>query len=309
MSSVPPAAREAILAWYGEHGRPLAFRQTSDPYAILVSETMAQQTQAARAASHWQRFMERFPTVASVATATPADVLRAWQGLGYDRRGLALWRTARVVVEQHGGRIPTSVAELQALPGIGPYTARALAAIAFGQRVGAVDVNVRRVLGRIVAGTSALELSAGELQRLADEVVPPDRPADWTHALMDVGATLCRPRDPRCGSCPARPWCKLDMQVSDRPLPQAAPVSMGARRAGQRSRTPFVSTNRWLRGRILDRLRAAPDGRWVTLDSTIGSHEPDRVKAAVAAMAADGLLELRMSGEPHSILRARLPLA
>lgn len=309
MSAVPPAAREAILAWYGEHGRPLAFRQTSDPYAILVSETMAQQTQAARAAGHWQSFMERFPTVASLAAATPADVLRAWQGLGYDRRGLALWRSARVVVEQYGGRIPSSVAELQALPGIGPYTARALAAIAFGQRVGAVDVNVRRVLGRIVAGTSALELSPGALQRLADEAVPPDRPGDWTHALMDVGATLCRPRDPRCASCPARPWCKLDAQVSAQPPTRAASVSRRARRAGQPPRTPFASTNRWLRGRILDRLRAADDGRWVTLDSAIGSHGPDRVTAAADAMAADGLLELRISGEPPWTLQARLPLA
>src|SRR5687768_11860474 len=167
---------------------------------------MAQQTQAARAAAYWERFTERYPTVGALAAATPADVLRAWQGLGYDRRALALWRMARIVVDEHGGRIPSTVAELQALPGIGPYTARAVAALAFGIPVGAVDVNVRRVLGRIVAGHAA-SLSEVELQRIADDAVPPESPGDWTHAVMDVGATLCRARAPRCGSCPARPWC------------------------------------------------------------------------------------------------------
>ena len=314
-SDLPSAARDAILAWYGEHGRPLAFRRTHDPYAILVSEAMAQQTQAARAAMHWQRFMERFPTVEALAAASPADVLRAWQGLGYDRRGLALWRTARVVVEQHDGRIPSSVAELQALPGIGPYTARAVAALAFGQPVGAVDVNVRRVLGRILAGAGADELTAPELQRLADEAVPPDRPGDWTHALMDVGATVCRPRGPRCDTCPARAWCRLASQAADHAARSAVPSALSAlsaprapRRARQRPAPPFTSTNRWLRGRILDRLRAAPDGRWVVLDSAIGSHGPERVKIAVDAMAADGLLERRVSGKPRATLRARLPL-
>src|SRR6186713_552015 len=154
-TSVPAAAREAILAWYAEHGRTLAFRNTGDPYAILVSEAMAQQTQAARAASHWKRFMERFPTLHALAAATPADVLRAWQGLGYDRRALALWRAARIVVLGHGGQLPSDVTQLEALPGVGPYTARAVAAIAFGAPVGAVDVNVRRVIGRIVAGDPA----------------------------------------------------------------------------------------------------------------------------------------------------------
>ena len=164
--------------------------------------------------------MEQFPTVEALAAATPAAVLRAWQGLGYDRRALALWRTARIVVDEHGGRIPSSVEELQALPGIGPYTARAVAALAFGTPVGAVDVNVRRVLGRIVAG-DAVALSAPALQDVADDAVPPDRPGDWTHALMDVGAILCRPRAPRCDACPARPWCRLasrgDAQRPPRP--------------------------------------------------------------------------------------------
>jgi A/G-specific adenine glycosylase len=303
-TSVPPEARDAILAWYAEQGRPLAFRRTRDPYAILVSEAMAQQTQAHRAATHWERFMEQFPTVEALAAATPAAVLRAWQGLGYDRRALALWRTARIVVAEHGGRVPSTVAELQALPGIGPYTARAVAALAFGAPVGAVDVNVRRVLGRIVAG-DAVALSASALQDVADDAVPPDRPGDWTHALMDVGAILCRPRAPRCDACPARPWCRLASRgAAMLPAPPAPPAP--------RKRPPtirFAATNRWLRGRILDRLRAAPDGDWITFDGAIGTHDLRQIRAAADAMAADGILEIRSAKDSGSALRARLPLA
>ena len=302
-TSVPKAARIAILAWYAEHGRDLAFRRTHDPYAVLVSEAMAQQTQAARAAVYWETFMERFPTLETLASASPADVLRAWQGLGYDRRALALWRTARIVVAEHGGRLPSTVAELEALPGIGPYTARAVAAIGFGAAVGAVDVNVRRVLGRIVVGDAA-RLPAPELQRLADEAVSRDRPGEWTHAVMDIGATLCRRRAPRCETCPARPWCRFASR--DAAEPTAEPV----RRRGTRTpAAPFTTTNRWLRGRILDRLRAAPDGVWVALDASMGTHGPDRVHAAARAMAVDGVVELRPKQGAGATLRARLPLA
>jgi A/G-specific adenine glycosylase len=299
---VPQPARVAILAWYAERGRRLAFRRTRDPYAVLVSESMAQQTQASRAAEYWERFMARFPTVEALAAATPADVLREWQGLGYDRRALALWRSARIVVDQLDGRIPSAVAELEKLPGIGPYTARAMAAIAFGIPVGAVDVNVRRVLGRIaVADPAALDGPA--MQRLADESVPTDRAADWTHAVMDIGATLCRPRAPSCEACPARPWCRYASMAAGRSRDGTA-----APHAGRRPATPFPSTNRWLRGRILDRLRAAPDGEWVALDSSIGVHDLGRVQAAANAMAADGVVELGPD-DPDAGIRARLPLA
>lgn len=295
----PTEARDAILAWYVERGRPLAFRRTADPYAVLVSEVMAQQTQAARAATYWERWMVRFPTVRDLAAASPADVLREWAGLGYDRRGLALWRAAGVIVERHDGRLPSSVDELEALPGVGLYTARAVAAIAFGAPVGAVDVNVRRVLGRIVAGSTDA-MGAREIQALADATVPGDQPAAWTHAVMDVGATLCRPRRPRCEECPARPWCIAATQgADDRPPASTRKVSEPS--------APFASTNRWLRGRILDRLRSASDGAWVSMDDAIGDHDRDRVARAVRAMAADGVAEL--SVDPDGTLRARLPLA
>jgi A/G-specific adenine glycosylase len=315
---VPAPARTAILAWYAERGRKLAFRRTRDPYAVLVSESMAQQTQAARAAEYWERFMARFPTVEALAAATPADVLREWQGLGYDRRALALWRTARIVVEQMGGRIPSAVTELEKLPGIGPYTARAVAAIAFGFPVGAVDVNVRRVMGRI-AGADPVALGEPAMQRLADESVPTDRTADWTHAVMDIGAMLCRPRAPRCEACPAQPWCRYASAATGRSKREGASAATAtgrprrdaaasAPRAGRLPATPFPSTNRWLRGRILDRLRAAPDGEWVPLDGSIGVHDLGRVLAAANAMAADGVVELGPD-DPDAGIRARLPLA
>ena len=164
----------AILAWYGAHGRSLAFRATTDPYAVLVSEVMAQQTQISRVEEAWAQFLATFPTIRTLAEATPADVLRAWRGLGYNRRGLNLWRAARVVVDEHGGELPRDVAALERLPGVGPYTARAVAAIAFGMPVGAVDTNVRRVLGRLVAG-SRDAVQGRELQALADASVPAGR--------------------------------------------------------------------------------------------------------------------------------------
>ncbi len=197
--------------------------------------------------------------------------------------------------------MPSTVPELQALPGVGPYTARAVAALAFGAQVGAVDVNVRRVLGRIVAG-DAVALSAPALQDVADDAVPPDRPGEWTHALMDVGAILCRPRAPRCDACPARPWCRLAARGASTPAKaRATPARQPTIR--------FAATNRWLRGRILDRLRAAPDGDWVAFDVAIGTHDLPQVRAAADAMAADGVLEIRPASGPDSTLRARLPLA
>jgi A/G-specific adenine glycosylase len=295
-TAVPADAQAAILRWYADVARPLAFRRTRDPYAVLVSEAMAQQTQAARAAEHWERFLARYPTVEVLAAASPADVLRAWAGLGYDRRALALWRTARVIVDEHDGRVPSTVAELQALPGVGPYTARAVAALAYGVPVGAVDTNVRRVLGRMRAG-SAEAIAARDLQALADASVPAADPGGWTHALMDLGATVCKPRTPRCDACPARPWCV----ATARGIAEAPSLAdPGARRPS----TPFPATNRWLRGRIMDRLRAAPDGAWVDLAAPIGEHDVERIAAAAAGLARDGVIELDpTAGEPP---RARL---
>ena len=297
----PPAfdsdARLAILSWYDANGRDLPFRRTTDPYAILVSEAMAQQTQAARAGEAWLRFLEIYPSVGALAAATPADVLRAWRGLGYNRRALNLWRAARTIVERHAGVVPADVGELEALPGVGPYTARALAAIAFGIPVGAVDTNVRRVLGRAVFGGAAT--SSRELQAIADVAVPAERPAAWTHAVMDVGATFCRPVAPACDGCPVRAWCRFASgDVS---------VRRPSRRMAPRKAPPFTSTSRWLRGRIVDRLRAAPDGGWTRVQAPIGEHDATAVAGALTALAREGMVEVQPSAAGDGAWLARLP--
>ena len=308
MSDLPPVPvelRSAILAWYDERGRVLPFRGATDPYAILVSEAMAQQTQVARAGEAWLRFMDRFPTVVDLATAAPAEVLRAWQGLGYNRRAINLQRAARVIVERHGGRVPADLQSLQALPGVGPYTARAVGAIAFGLPVGAVDTNVRRVLGRIVAG-DAKAIRPSDLQTVADMAVPPDRPADWTHAVMDVGASLCRPRRPDCGGCPARPWCQFVAQgrMGGENTRPASAGTLGPRSAPE----AFAETSRWLRGRIVDRLRAASDQAWMVVDGPIGAHDQGAVAKALAALGREGLVELGPVDPGTTGRRARLPI-
>lgn len=293
-----PAIREAILDWYDGRGRSLPFRGVADPYLVLVSEVMAQQTQIGRVGEAWRSFTATFPTLASLAAASPADVLRAWRGLGYNRRGLNLWRAARTIVDEHGGVVPSSVAALERLPGVGPYTARAVAAIAFGAPVGAVDTNVRRVLSRAVFGGTE-RVGAADLQRLADASVPPGRAADWTHAVMDVGATFCRPARPDCISCPAGAWCRY---ANDSVTVDVAPAVRSRRTT---SPPPFTATSRWLRGRILDRLRDAEVAAWLPIRAPIGDHREPAVRASLERLAAEGLVELH----PERALTARLPLA
>lgn len=305
--SAPPAlaaeARAAVLDWFDGRGRALAFRGTRDPYAILVSEVMAQQTQISRVVEAWARFLERFPTVQALADATPADVLRAWQGMGYDRRALNLRRAAQIILAEHGGVIPRDVAALEGLPGIGPYTARAVASIAFGEPVGAVDTNVRRVLGRVLSGSAGPGRSAAWLQAAADLAVDPVRPGDWTHAVMDVGATLCRPVNPRCDACPLEAWCASARDRADHAA--GAPVSPPADQHPRSRPVAFAATTRWLRGRIVDRLRAADGTTWVTIAAPIGSHDAAAVRSALRALAHDGLVEL----DDLDPVRARLATA
>jgi A/G-specific adenine glycosylase len=279
--------QSAVLDWYSESARDLAFRRTTDPWSVLVSEVIAQQTQAARAAEAWTRFISQFPTPAALASASPATAIRAWRGLGYNRRAVALRGAAIAIVGEHGGRVPNTYDELVRLPGIGPYTARAVLAIAFNQPVAALDTNIRRVLGRAFVGAESVPPRA--FQALADGFVPAGRAATWTHALMDIGAAFCRARDPRCDACPLASHCMF--------LTGGRSPASG-RPAGSK---PFRSTTRWLRGRILDRLRDAPDGRWVTFDEPIGTHDADAVSEALGALAREGMLELSEIGT-----RARL---
>ena len=197
------AIRRRILAWYDLAHRDFPWRGTTDPYAVLVSEVMLQQTQASRIAERFPRFLNRFPTAAALAAARPSEVLDAWSGLGYNRRALAL-RAAAAAVAADGW--PADVAGLERLPGIGPYMARAVASLAFGQPAGVVDTNVRRWLVRRLA----VHDSPRDLQAAADALAtaaPAGRAADWTHASMEFGAGICRARQPRCDVCPVARGC------------------------------------------------------------------------------------------------------
>jgi A/G-specific adenine glycosylase len=226
-----------------------------------------------------------------MAAASPAAVIRDWRGLGYNRRALALHRAATAMVERHGGRVPDTLDELVALPGIGRYTARAVLSIAFDRPVAALDTNIRRVLSRAFLGETP---SPRRFQELGDATVPRDEAATWTHALMDIGAAFCRPREPRCDECPLRTWCRFVATGAT-----GATVAPPKRRA-----TRFESTTRWLRGRILDRLRDAVNGEPVTFDQPIGEHALPAVLGALAAMARDGVIVLE---EPAGSGRAVLP--
>ena len=200
--------RAALLAWYAAHRRELPWRATRDPYRIWVSEVMLQQTRVAAVLDHYRLFLQAFPTVEALAAATEAEVLARWSGLGYYRRARMLHRAAQTIVQQHGGRMPRTAEGLRSLPGFGAYTAAAVASIAFGQPVAAVDGNVERVLAR-VAGWSAAERGfAAQVRVLATELSDPRNPGDYNQAIMELGATVCLPRQPLCLNCVWLPWCR-----------------------------------------------------------------------------------------------------
>ncbi len=214
---------EALLRWYGAVRRDLPWRRTTDPYAILVSEVMLQQTQVARVVPRYEAWLERWPTVHALAGATRGEVLAAWVGLGYNRRALALHAAACAVARDGWPE------DLRALPGVGPYTAAAVGSFAFGEQVAAVDTNVARVAARLGRGAPAA-------------LLPEGRAADFNQAMMELGATVCTARAARCGACPVAPWCASAGRV----VPAAA--------RGVRER--FEDTNRWVRGRVVAALAA-----------------------------------------------------
>ena len=212
--------RRRLLAWYGREHRDFPWRRTRDPYAVLVSEVMLQQTQAARIAQRFPRFMARFPTAESLAAAPAAEVLAEWAGLGYNRRALALQRAAAAVADRGW---PDDIAGLERLPGIGPYTARAVASLAFGRPAGVVDTNVRRWLIRRFGSADAPRA----LQSLADALATAgqgDAAAEWTHASMEFGAAICRSRAPRCGACPIAVGCPSRDLAAAVSVPRQAPL-------------------------------------------------------------------------------------
>ncbi|KQY90134.1 MULTISPECIES: A/G-specific adenine glycosylase [unclassified Brevundimonas] len=207
-----PALRAALLDWYDAHRRTLAWRgapgaAAPDPYRVWLSEVMLQQTTTPHATPYFEAFTARWPTVSDLAAAADSDVMAAWAGLGYYARARNLLACARAVAGDHGGVFPDTEAGLLALPGVGAYTAAAVAAIAFGRPANVVDGNVERVMARLFAVETPLPAAKPELRRRAASLVADHRPGDWAQALMDLGATVCRPGRPLCHLCPLTAWC------------------------------------------------------------------------------------------------------
>jgi A/G-specific adenine glycosylase len=285
------ALRRDLLAWYLREHRDLPWRRVRDPYAIWVSETMLQQTRTQTAIPYYERFMQRLPTVNALAEAPEEDVLALWSGLGYYRRARMLHQAAKRVASTYGGLIPQEADELRRLEGIGRYTAGAIASIAFGRRAALVDGNVARVLARVFAVEDDVRSSRGSatLWRLAEELVAGTdaggSPGDWNQALMELGATVCVPRDPACGGCPVRAHCKAlacgMVARLPRTQPRAQPLAV--------RRTVVVLASR--RHVLLARRRggAAFGGLWEppgTPDRPAMPDTPDTAERDVAALAS-----------------------
>jgi A/G-specific adenine glycosylase len=250
-----------LLDWYAREGRDLPWRRTRDPYRILVSEVMLQQTRVDRVAPRYERFLARFADARALAAASAADVIEEWSGLGYNRRALSLRRAAQAVTERGW---PRDVDGLRALPGVGPYTAAAVAAFAFGADVAAVDTNLRRVIER----HDGIARTPAALAGRAAGLVPAGRAAAFNHALMDLGATVCRPRAPRCGACPVADGC--------------ATRGEGTRKPASRRRVRFEDTDRFARGRVVAALvQRRP------LPRELGD---ERLERALAGLERDGLV-------------------
>ena len=253
----------ALLEWYERVRRPLPWRETRDPYALLVSEVMLQQTQALRVVPYYERWLERFPDVGALAGAPTREVLSLWSGLGYNRRAVALQNAARVVASSGWPD------DLTALPGVGPYTAAAVSSFAWDVQVAAVDTNVRRVLSR----RDGVFHAPRALAERAASLLPEGRAATFNQAMMELGATVCRPRAPLCEACPVAPGCGGPLPV----VPRAAKT------------VRFEDTDRWARGRVVAALLA-------------GEEPPvhgERLQRAVTGLERDGLVVRAADGSIH----------
>jgi A/G-specific adenine glycosylase len=278
MATPEPAA---ILRWYAAHQRDLPWRRPeATPWAVLVSEVMLQQTPVARVLPVYAAWLARWPAPAALAAATAGDALRAWGRLGYPRRAIRLYQTAQTLVDRHGGEVPASLTALLALPGIGPYTAAAVASFAFGQRHAVLDTNVRRVLARLVSGQELAPVSASAAERRLAESLLPEEPgvaARWSVAVMELGALVCTATRPRCTECPVADTCAW--RLAGHP-----PGDAGRRSQG------YEGTDRQCRGRLLAVLRDADGpvpGAW--LDAAW----PQRLQRsrALDSLVADGLVD------------------
>jgi len=254
-----------VLRWYRKNGRELPWRNEHDPYRILVSEVMLQQTQVSRVLTKYSRFLLRFPSMKRLAKARTSHIIKAWEGMGYNNRALRLQRLALAVSEKHNGGLPQSIEELEALPGIGRYTAHALACFSFGQRVPVVDTNIRRVLTRVLPPRGRTS-SPGEeeIWILAESLLPRQHVHDWNQALMDLGATICTAAHPRCNLCPLADLCPSAHQVRRR---KPAVTKSEPGRGG--------IPNRIYRGRTIQALRELKTREVMTSSALARKIKPD----------------------------------
>ena len=292
------AVRSIIVSWFRENGRDLPWRRTRDPWRILVSEVMLQQIQVKRAIPFYGRFLQRFPTVEALAEAPLAEAIRTWGDLGRYRRVVNLHRTARIVVEEHGGRLPSDPEVLVKFPGIGPYTAGAVACFAFERDVPFYDTNMHRVLHRVFYGPEVPKPRAGpkEILALASDLVPAGDGWAWNQAVMEFGALRCTARKPLCEDCPLQTHCEAH--------PGMLEVLAGLPRGTKNGRAAnYEDSNRYLRGRVLAVLRDA-DQKEVVLGeiarsvlNEAGEGKLARMREVVASLEADGLA--RVAAENH----------
>lgn len=226
------AFQEALLAHYAKHGRDLPWRQTQDPYAIWLSEIMLQQTTVATVKPYFIKFLTAFPTVFDLAKAPLHDVLSLWQGLGYYSRARNLHRCAQMVANDYNGTFPATAEGLHKLPGIGPYTAAAVASIAFGEHATVVDGNVLRVVSRLYRVQTPLPQAKKELEALAHGLTSPECPGEYAGAIMDLGATICRPKNPQCDNCPVADFCAARAAGDAATYPRKAPKKQSPEKSG-----------------------------------------------------------------------------
>lgn len=285
-----------LLRWYARHGRSaLPWRTLRSPYRTLVSEFMLAQTQVDRVVPKFETFVERFPDFTRLARASTATIVREWKGLGYNARAVRLQRLAVAVVERHAGVLPSESKQLRLLPGVGPYTAAAIRAFAFNLDDAPIDTNVSRIVQRVKFGVEyPHSATVQELDARARELVPRGRAHDWNSALMDLGATLCTARAPKCLLCPLRERCAaapIDAAKLER-LRQAAVTCRSPQSA-----LSYERTTRYARGRIVDRLRELPAGRGISLldlhhdvAPAISGRSFEEVRDFVAGLERDGIV-------------------
>jgi A/G-specific adenine glycosylase len=272
--------QSALLDWFAREARDLPWRSTRDPYAILVAEVMLQQTQVDRVMPRYRAWLARFPSLRDLAAASRADAIRAWQGLGYNRRAVRLHEIACQTVTEFGGELPRSVDGLLGLKGVGRYTAAAVACFAYEQPVAMVDTNVRRVLSRVFS------VEPARVETMAQQVIPAEAAWAWGQALMDLGATVCRASQPLCLVCPLLRACAGPGQRRS-----------SAEMAGPRRRGPadnFRTSNRFFRGRIMDALRGLPPGARVTRQAL--AEQVGGPAELIDALAAEGLVAVDAGG-------------